>query len=349
MSIYWVSPTGSDITGDGSYESPYATIETAMVRFTDGDQIRLKAGTYTPVDSLVFSGVSGSIFSEDPRGAIIVPQQTTLSNAAIDVSGSDRFDVVGVIVHQATNAYNNLGGISLRNVTMGHVYACTVSDFTVTGGEFVGIEMLGGGRVEGCIIEDVVTSIPTYGIAVTGCDVIDCTVQNVSGTSSVIPIDINGGITSFSGFDDVDSIDLSPGKMISVSGLEPVKNQDVFFTTMKFDDISDHQAYFSLAIPMPLLISTTRTLSILSIPWGGGPMVVDVTINCLDESGNVVCSGYREVTITIPVGTYQVTSVDISDCIVQSASFIHIDIQRNAPANPADVGGDWYYCGGGIY
>jgi len=46
MANIYVSPTGSDTTGDGSYNNPYRHIYYAINQASDGDTIICKSGTY---------------------------------------------------------------------------------------------------------------------------------------------------------------------------------------------------------------------------------------------------------------------------------------------------------------
>jgi len=61
--IIWVAPWGDDNPGTGSQTDPYLTIERALQDFVDGSQIRLLNGTYTPTDTVMISGLTGSIFA----------------------------------------------------------------------------------------------------------------------------------------------------------------------------------------------------------------------------------------------------------------------------------------------
>ena len=68
---YYVSTTGSDVTGDGSYSNPWATIQHAVDNVSSGDTIMVAPGTYTgaivdkgvtisglgPGDSIIDTGV----------------------------------------------------------------------------------------------------------------------------------------------------------------------------------------------------------------------------------------------------------------------------------------------------
>ena len=50
--ILYVSTIGSDITGDGSINNPYSTINKALIISNNGDTIKLMNGTYNINDSI---------------------------------------------------------------------------------------------------------------------------------------------------------------------------------------------------------------------------------------------------------------------------------------------------------
>jgi hypothetical protein len=179
--IIWVSPNGSD-TGDGTYLHPYKTIEHALTVFNAGDQIRLMDGTYTPTDSLVFDGISGSIFAENPNEVIISPIMANIDSACISIKNTDRFSIIGLNVTQASSVANNIG-IYIDNVTNLLIYSCNVYTFTVPSMHVgYGILASGKGRIERCYAYDIVGET-IYGIKTTGIHVIDCEATALRGTT----------------------------------------------------------------------------------------------------------------------------------------------------------------------
>jgi hypothetical protein len=197
MHIIYVSPTGSDITGNGSGTYPYQTIGKAISVFTDGDQIRLFEGTYTPTDSIVISGMSGSIFSEAPNVAIIKPQQTVAYPACIAILDSPRFSLTGLDVSQATDAGTNQVGIYARDVQHFVCFTCAVHDFESPSGDVCGIYASGNGRIENCSVYSL-HNVSSYlsGICTSdNIDVVDCAVYQLSGGQNgqvVYPVDPGG-------------------------------------------------------------------------------------------------------------------------------------------------------------
>ena len=182
MKIIWVSTSGSDSSGDGSYDAPYLTLNTALDNFVSGDQIRLEDGTYTTTDSVILSGVSGSIFSENPLGAVIQPEKTTKHQACLVVMDSPRFTLQGVSVLQAADSSGNTIGIYVENSANFIAKTCSVESFEVPSGNAYGIYASGSGRVEGCFVDDLTCGGATlHGIKTEGIDVIDCTISSLSG------------------------------------------------------------------------------------------------------------------------------------------------------------------------
>jgi len=177
--IIWVSIQGDDSIGTGSQVNPYRTIERALQDFDDGDQIRILDGVYTPADTVIIDGLTGSIFAENPGGVTIQPQHTTKYSAGIAVVNSARFTVQGIHIKQSTETASvaNTIGLYANNVQNFVMNTCTVSDFNCTS-DCMGIAVSGTGRIDHCIVEDMtVTNSDLYGIHVDGLYVLDCIVR----------------------------------------------------------------------------------------------------------------------------------------------------------------------------
>jgi hypothetical protein len=185
MRIIWVATDGNDTSGNGSYSTPYKTIERAQLSFTSGDQIRLKDGEYNPTDSLIFNNVEGSIFADTPLGVTIQPEATLSMNAVLGIFNSDRFSVHGVVIKQAVRTDTNQVGIQALGVNNLIVHTCAVSDFETTSGgvSTIGIEVSGSGRLENCDIYNLsCLGTDLYGISVTGdVHIVDCQVYELTG------------------------------------------------------------------------------------------------------------------------------------------------------------------------
>lgn len=182
MKIIWCSPTGSDITGTGSQTEPFASIDRALLDFVDGDQIRLLDGLFIPTDSIIISGMSGSIFSENPKASYIQPEKTSQHQACLAILDSPRFAIIGVNVLQAANHSGNLIGIYASNIDKFLCHTCAVNDFEVPSGICHGIFASGDGRIENCTVDNLACAGDAlYGIRTLGIDIIDCEVTNLSG------------------------------------------------------------------------------------------------------------------------------------------------------------------------
>ena len=182
MKIIWVSTTGDDTTGDGSKDHPYKTLDMGISVFVSGDQIRLLPGTFITTDSVIMSGVAGSIFAESPQTVYIQPQKTTKHQACVAIIDSPRFSMFGLNVLQAADNSGNFIGIYAENIENFLCYTCTVSDFDTPSGLTHGIFASGTGRVEDCKVSNM-KSIDgiLYGIRTMGIDQIDCEVTMLSG------------------------------------------------------------------------------------------------------------------------------------------------------------------------
>jgi hypothetical protein len=181
--IIWVATDGDDTTGTGSQTQPYASIERALLDFQDGMQIRIKDGTYIPTDSIVISGMSGSIFAENPQAVYIQPVQTKVHQACVAILDAERFLVQGINILQAADSNGNFIGLYAENVENFVAYTCDISNFSVPSGYCYGIFAAGGGRVERCSVKHMVCGGDhLYGIATLGIEIIDCTADDLSGS-----------------------------------------------------------------------------------------------------------------------------------------------------------------------
>lgn len=195
MKIIWVdAERGDDASGTGSKEKPYLTIDKGLEDFVSGDQIRFFPGTYIPTDSVVLSGVEGSLSAEDPQSVYIQPEKTTKHQACIAIIESNRFTVQGINILQASDSTGNLIGIYAEDVDNFLCYTCSVSEFTVPSGEGMGIFASGLlGRIENCDVNNFsCAGNNTYGIKTRGISVIDCSAANVSGVNYCYPIFAQG-------------------------------------------------------------------------------------------------------------------------------------------------------------
>jgi hypothetical protein len=195
MKIIWVATTGNNTTGTGEREYPYASIERAIQDMEAGDQIRILDGTYIPTDSVVISGLEGSIFAENPDQVYIQPEKTRAHRACVAVVDAPRFLVQGINILQAADTTGNLIGLYVENVENFIAYTCNVSDFEVPSGTAHGIFASGAlGRVEKCKIANFACAGgKLYGIQTYNIDVIDCEVMALSGAGDceVVGIDVS--------------------------------------------------------------------------------------------------------------------------------------------------------------
>jgi hypothetical protein len=60
-STYYISPTGNDVAGNGSYDNPYRTPNNAISKMVGGDILIYKNGTYEGNDFALSNPPSGSV------------------------------------------------------------------------------------------------------------------------------------------------------------------------------------------------------------------------------------------------------------------------------------------------
>ena len=186
--IIWIATDGNDITGTGSVDAPYKTIERGLLDFTTGKQLRLKDGIYSPANTIAIDGISGSILAENPNEATIKPVLATIDNACISIRNVDRFSITGIDIVQPDDPTDNYIGLYIDNVTNFVVFSCNINAFDFPSDNTgYGIFASGSGRIEKCSVYNI-TGNEIYGIKSQGLGVIDCEVTALSGTT-VIGID----------------------------------------------------------------------------------------------------------------------------------------------------------------
>lgn len=102
---YWVATDGSDASGDGSYEYPYATIMAAMNTVQSGDTITIKNGVY--------SG-SGNVDINFLGKAVVLQSASGPDSCIIDAT-----DFPGVTFNQNEGNGSILRGIQIRKAWNG--------------------------------------------------------------------------------------------------------------------------------------------------------------------------------------------------------------------------------------
>ncbi|MFQ6605776.1 MAG: endonuclease [Fidelibacterota bacterium] len=107
---YYVSPDGSDLTGDGSMTQPFAGLQTAINHSIDGDSIIVFPGLYA--GGIDYSGKNLVIVSQ----YVFTGDSAMIDQTVIDANG----DGGGVIFSGGEDSTARLTGFTLRNGT-GHI------------------------------------------------------------------------------------------------------------------------------------------------------------------------------------------------------------------------------------
>ncbi|MFA5130623.1 MAG: right-handed parallel beta-helix repeat-containing protein, partial [Patescibacteria group bacterium] len=173
MAEFFIAPTGSDTTGDGSQATPWASIAKAYASSASGDTIRAAAGTYATSNVSMSSprtilGPNAEVSSEETR-----EPEAVLTTQFTFADGSDGTTVDGLSLINATRCFvtsftNGASNIAiLNNIVTGGTYALALSGLTtslVTGWSVAGNRFTG--QTTACVWLQ--SFVPFTGFSVSG-------------------------------------------------------------------------------------------------------------------------------------------------------------------------------------
>jgi len=135
--IIYVTPTGSDFTGDGSVAYPYKTVQKAIDMSTEGDMTLVADGTYN--ESINYSGKGitvGSYFMVDQDTSHI--SATTISAVSGRVVYIDDHDAVLKGLTITNGSDSNGSGVYVTSSPL-------ITDCVITANSYTGSSQYGGG------------------------------------------------------------------------------------------------------------------------------------------------------------------------------------------------------------
>lgn len=152
MPSFYVSPTGNDITGNGSVGSPYLTLDKAINVASNGDTIYVMNGTHTYTTTVAINkeltitsqnGKANAILSKTTGGDFlsIVSSNVTITDLTIQATATNTADALVSISRNSSGftlptKYSNIS-ITNNNLKM-YKYGVTINggNITVTGNTF---------------------------------------------------------------------------------------------------------------------------------------------------------------------------------------------------------------------
>jgi len=205
--VYHVSNTGSDETGNGSEDFPFATIQNGIDSSSDGDTVLVAAGTY--VENINFNGKNIAVIGADSSNTIIDGNQSgvvvtfmgnedsTAMLSGFTISGGFSTDVGGIICIASSPTLTSLM-ISDNSTTLdgGGVYLwgsnTTLMNVTISGNS---ASNNGGGIFCGGNSNPTITNVIVSGNTATNGGGIYCENSNITITD----VTINGNSAGNSG------------------------------------------------------------------------------------------------------------------------------------------------------
>lgn len=304
---YFVSPSGNDVTGNGSSANPWQTIQKAVSASIDGCVIHIANGTYTLIATLNLNHEL-SLIGESETGVIINATGTPSKAWGINPNKSNTtLSYMTIIPNGSTGGYpihvgdNSTPVAVISNVTLSHI---TINGANKTAFDFNGVDNLtlsyltatnsGGGngiQVSGCTHVNA-TYLTTSGNKWGGFAVYVSTYVDM-GSDDVI---IDGTTSSFGEWNKVYSQDEASyfNTNITVSGFDyKIKNSSL--TGYTFYQIDEPTAFIFAADSLPPSYSSLQKIStgqFLVSP----PLTIQAAVNAATPGSiiNVAAGTYEE-------------------------------------------------------
>jgi hypothetical protein len=149
MATYYISPSGDDSTGAGTYASPWETLTHAVSNSSSGDTIQFMNGTHTAANTLNATVSNRTLEGESVAGAIVQDGSAGHQWVFTDVTVQDM--TLDFRCYAANNARIDVRGTCVFQ----RVIAEPFDSSGVNGGAFFELQKDADLTIQSCVIKDV--------------------------------------------------------------------------------------------------------------------------------------------------------------------------------------------------
>jgi len=159
-STYYVDPSGSDTTGDGSSGNPWLTIQYAINQVLDSDTINVAAGTYTE--------------TVDLKGKELTIDGAGVGNTIIDASSLSGYAISNFGDHTTIRDLTLIGTPDNYGFKVSHVSDVTLENIRVENSKKTGVDLH---TIDGATLSniEVVDTVSGFGIMILDSNDVDVT------------------------------------------------------------------------------------------------------------------------------------------------------------------------------